>query len=317
MEAQRAIQLCSDEFPDGLERLIEILGITVEAEDLSVDGWCYQTPDGSRFVRLNKSSPSTRQRFTLAHEIAHFLLINNPGGLFFQKDIFNPNSQDEELANDLASKLLFPEEKVLEAIKEPYVDGKIIKHLSKMAGASEIAAALRIYRLTDRLGLEEVTIAHIKDGEVVWKRSAGATKIDSKALLSVFREASDMPCSTNRIRSRSGKYFQISSLVNPYYPFVFLHSLNEVIASRPFLGRSRKELEGRLFNQNNRFRSSLNGMISGCKKLVVGMGPEEAVNFLLKKYADSYVFGENADWLDLFWSDDCHDYLLIRLSEYI
>jgi len=66
---------------------------------------------------------------------------------------------------------------------------------------------------------------------------------------------------------------------------------------------TRKELEEKLFSNNTRFRSVLNGRISACKGLVKGMEVEQAARFMIDRYGDV--------------SEDCFQYLLFRLEPYI
>jgi hypothetical protein len=54
----------------GVSRIVE--------EQLQFDGGVFQLPDGERIIKLNITSPATRKRFTLAHEIGH-LLLGKPG----------------------------------------------------------------------------------------------------------------------------------------------------------------------------------------------------------------------------------------------
>ena len=73
-------------FPDvGIVDLANLLGIDVVYVDLNINGKGYEGAiqykdknDKSKGARvfINSESPSHRQRFTLAHEIGHFLLHN-------------------------------------------------------------------------------------------------------------------------------------------------------------------------------------------------------------------------------------------------
>lgn len=70
-------------------------------------------------IYVNSMQPTVRQRFTVAHEIAHFLLHKNliddqKGNVLYRKD-FNSSSTIEQQANSLAAALLMPKEQILKA----------------------------------------------------------------------------------------------------------------------------------------------------------------------------------------------------------
>lgn len=72
-------------------------------------------------IYINKSQPIVRQRFTLAHEISHFILHKDlideqKGSVLYRKD-FNSSSSIEQQANFLAAALLMPKEEIEKAWK--------------------------------------------------------------------------------------------------------------------------------------------------------------------------------------------------------
>ncbi|HWP60448.1 MAG TPA: ImmA/IrrE family metallo-endopeptidase [Candidatus Acidoferrales bacterium] len=88
--------------PVDLFRLARKVGIqrVTQAQTL-LDGQLVELPGGSYEVILSRSAPVTRQRFTLAHEIAHLLLFPHNAGC-------NQARESEELCNVAASELLIP-----------------------------------------------------------------------------------------------------------------------------------------------------------------------------------------------------------------
>lgn len=64
-----------DELPVRVERYAAGVGAEVRVEALEPDeAGCSFEAGGKRFICVNETDPRTRQRFTICHEIAHFLL---------------------------------------------------------------------------------------------------------------------------------------------------------------------------------------------------------------------------------------------------
>ena len=63
--------------PVPIEPYLEEVGATLRrATDLQADepGWSFVAPSGKRYICVNDADPQQRQRFTICHEIAHFVL---------------------------------------------------------------------------------------------------------------------------------------------------------------------------------------------------------------------------------------------------
>ena len=72
-----AIAICAASFPNGPEELASHLKVVVERSALQgVEGWCVSGI--KTVVRINSNSSPARQRFTLAHELAHLILGTQP-----------------------------------------------------------------------------------------------------------------------------------------------------------------------------------------------------------------------------------------------
>jgi Zn-dependent peptidase ImmA (M78 family) len=91
-----------------------------------------------KIVVYNSTHPTVRNRFSVAHEIGHFIL-----GHSFNNDIFNLNSQDprEIEANIFASELLMP----FGMIKRDIVLGERVPGLAKIYWVSEEAVGWRLF----------------------------------------------------------------------------------------------------------------------------------------------------------------------------
>ena len=97
-------------------KLAKDLGIKeVKEESISGSASGYIQNENDEFViGVEKSDPETRKRFTIAHELAHFLLhkqeIIDVGGSVFDNRLYRSylNSDLEVEANRLAADLLMP-----------------------------------------------------------------------------------------------------------------------------------------------------------------------------------------------------------------
>ena len=150
---RHAVDLCGEKFPKGLECLVEKFSISVEDASINVDGWCFREPDGRYVVRLNKNAPLTRKKFTLAHEIAHFILGSGPGDFFLIKNLddYDPRSPQERDADELASQLLLPYKVVRQLVDGRCVDCNLLRSIARKAKVSEAVVALRLVKLGKHL----------------------------------------------------------------------------------------------------------------------------------------------------------------------
>lgn len=71
-------------------------------------------------IRVNKNHNERRQRFTVAHELGHYMMHRNKAEAFTDEIFFRTESKEgiEYRANEFASKLLMPEDRVRKAIAE-------------------------------------------------------------------------------------------------------------------------------------------------------------------------------------------------------
>jgi|SRR5690606_155486 len=100
-------------------------------------------------IRVNRHDVVARQRFTLAHEIAHFLLHQDYIGdgleddMLYRSRLSNPLEME---ANSLAAEILMPKH-LLDSLKEKYLDiaSKDLR-LEKMAKELEVSTDALSYR---------------------------------------------------------------------------------------------------------------------------------------------------------------------------
>ena len=95
-------------------------------------------------IGVNQNHHKNRQKFTLAHELGHYVLhreknINIVDTTFFRNNDTNPI---EYMANEFAAKLLMPEDKV-----RYLVDKQKIKNIGRLAEEFGVSASAMKYRI--------------------------------------------------------------------------------------------------------------------------------------------------------------------------
>lgn len=110
-------------FPLDIESLVIKLGIKIIKEDGEEDfsGCIQQRADGVYYLSVNKYHNPRRQRFTMAHELGHFILHKDKLNEIGRETILmrEPKalSNIEREANDFASDLLMPKDVFTQQIK--------------------------------------------------------------------------------------------------------------------------------------------------------------------------------------------------------
>jgi Zn-dependent peptidase ImmA (M78 family) len=308
---EKAVQLSEAHFPKGLEHLIKLLSITVEHASICIDGWCSIDAKGNRFIRLSTASPAARQRFTLAHEIAHFILGTKRSSLTLDKDVYDSKSVVEREANDLAAELLFPESKVREIVTYPVVTAKVIKNLAKKADASEIAAALRLAKLGESLGINRAVVIHFENGEVKWKVPY-SQRVNSEASFDLYQLARESRKNTYYLDMQDDTVVVASALQNPDYPVLFQHLTVKAAVANLDDHESLREIEAELFSGDKQFQMSMSGKFGFCKPKIKDMSVDEAVEFFVERYADKW---EDEASRAKFNSRLCRKYIRLRIEE--
>ena len=151
-EVRAQIDAYLAEYPVRLGALAAALGVKVLRSTLprGISGQIGQE-DGEFVIRINRHEAKHRQRFTLAHELAHFLLHKDrviaDGG--WSENVLLRSGQPAKVeyeANRLASDLVIPSAKLAEAAKEyngPITD-EVIEDLAKRFGVSTTAMEIKL-----------------------------------------------------------------------------------------------------------------------------------------------------------------------------
>lgn len=141
----------TSETPVRVGALAKALGLKVVAAALpmNISGLIQPDEDGEGFVvKVNRFEPKERQRFTIAHEIAHYLLhrdrINNGvvDSVLYRSKL---TSRAEAEANRLAADILMPHAQIRRAISEGTVGtGKTqVDDLAQLFNVSRQAMDIR------------------------------------------------------------------------------------------------------------------------------------------------------------------------------
>jgi Zn-dependent peptidase ImmA (M78 family) len=115
-----------DQPPVPIKEIAEAIGLTVHFKDFegnNISGFLYRDKE-SDIIGVNSSHPSTRQRFTIAHEIGHFILhkrdtmrVDRLFTINFRNAVSATATSREEIeANAFAATILMPKKLVIETI---------------------------------------------------------------------------------------------------------------------------------------------------------------------------------------------------------
>lgn len=137
-----------------IDRLISNYNINIRKEPLSPEISGKLEKEGGQWtILVNSKHNEARQRYTLAHEFAHYCLHRNDHSTFEDTAFFRKEENKtmiEYEANQFAAELLMPEKSIKTAISEDILS---LKDLAKRFGVSLIAMRNRLidlgYKLID------------------------------------------------------------------------------------------------------------------------------------------------------------------------
>lgn len=152
-EEARIIESYQQDFPVKVSGIAKDLGVSVKAAtlEMGISGEI-KSHDDAYLIRVNRHDSKHRQRFTVAHELAHFLLHRDRIGDGIIDDILYRSALSDTLeaqANRLAADILMPIDLVLAQMKE-FKDLKSEEQYEKTAqraGVSTTALKIRLGKL--------------------------------------------------------------------------------------------------------------------------------------------------------------------------
>ena len=134
--------------PVDIYGVAEFLGLEISEELMDEDLSGYlEFKDGVWMIGVNSLHHINRKRFTVAHEIAHYVLHRDPNRNFVDKVFARrlaDHNPEERAAEGFAAKLLMPEDKITERIS----DGETsLQSLAKVFQVSALAMKYRVQTL--------------------------------------------------------------------------------------------------------------------------------------------------------------------------
>jgi Zn-dependent peptidase ImmA (M78 family) len=139
--------------PTDLLKICQDLELKLYEEDLSTDGYLVESPEGKGiiFYRGPKYLAGYRWRFTVAHEIAHWVLEkmtneNNSHQAVLEKI--------EDWCNNFAGKLLIPDQWLNPAVGEELTN---FSHYSNLIRTFEVSEDVLVRRLWETMRISTIT----------------------------------------------------------------------------------------------------------------------------------------------------------------
>lgn len=150
---RESIEAHLEEAPIKLHTIARALGLTVKSATLPVgiSGEIRPNPKdpGTYIIRVNRHDSSKRQRFTVAHEIGHFLYHRDMIGAGIRDDVLYRSGLSNKMeaeANRLAADILMPRDLVDNKLEEAKAQGieDIVCYLADEFDVSEAAMKIRL-----------------------------------------------------------------------------------------------------------------------------------------------------------------------------
>jgi Zn-dependent peptidase ImmA (M78 family) len=157
---QLLLQFGIDEPPIPVERIVRHLGLKLEATEFGDDvSGILVVEAGRGIIGVNSSHSRVRQRFSIAHELGHFVLHSANARLFIDKKYFaafrdsrsstGENKRERE-ANAFAAALLMPTDLVTRIVDHhqfDLADDAYVETLANLFQVSKQAMTIRMVNL--------------------------------------------------------------------------------------------------------------------------------------------------------------------------
>ncbi len=284
-----AIDVCVQNFPAGPEKLAAYLQVAVAKSPLQgVEGWCLRGVN--TLIRVNSTSTPFRQRFTLAHELAHLVLGTEPD---IATEPFSSNSREEHDADQLASEFLIPDDELQRHLRgELPVDAKSLERLAKAANVSPVMAACRVVSSTKKLGLQNAAVVFFVDGRAKWRYSCGLkfTASEAERLMHVALKSKPNPV---REPNNDGNIVIGSIIDAMVYRVLLIQLLSTDAAAKTTREERIRELALSIFANDQSFQQSVAACLGFVKNHCKGMSRDEATQFFNERYLGKKFTGGN------------------------
>lgn len=138
--------------PIDLAKICETLELKINYEPLCSIEALLIVSSGKKNVIIDNSKKiyPQRERFTIAHEIGHYIIPWHENLQQCDKIVnFESDDEFENQANDFASELLVPKSNLLEDIKDKKITLSLIKYLAEQYNVSLVLMARRVLQYAD------------------------------------------------------------------------------------------------------------------------------------------------------------------------
>jgi Zn-dependent peptidase ImmA (M78 family) len=144
--------------PIDLGRVARHLGLKITYRELpkTISGFLHRRSSGGAMIVVNSKHLSGRQRFTIAHEIGHFVLGHYENEIYvdktykvqFRSDAHEVSHPEEAQANTFAAALLMPKEMLAKDVRQRahghQIEDDVIDALMQRYRVSERALLIRL-----------------------------------------------------------------------------------------------------------------------------------------------------------------------------
>jgi Zn-dependent peptidase ImmA (M78 family) len=132
--------------PIDIETLAKRMGVLdITYADLIEDGHLEYEPGHTR-IRIRHDMGDARSRFTIAHELGHFLLLDPKTRVVVHRTKYNSSNQ-ERLCDEIAAALLLPAEWIAERYASRTHNLSTVRHLAQDTGTSRSAVVARLQQV--------------------------------------------------------------------------------------------------------------------------------------------------------------------------
>ncbi|MDX2004547.1 MAG: ImmA/IrrE family metallo-endopeptidase [Meiothermus sp.] len=157
--AQKLLKQVGSTIPVDVYALAQTLGVSVVEESLDdpVSGFLIVKKDKG-IVAVNKNHHTNRRRFSVAHELGHFVLHRQEEKLFVTNVYYRNGASDKGVdpkeiqANAFAAALLMPEDTLRQLVGDTAIDLSDEERVKSLAAKFEVSLQAMLVRLSS-LGL--------------------------------------------------------------------------------------------------------------------------------------------------------------------
>lgn len=150
--------------------LAETLRIDVRREALGNPGLLIQRRDGSFEIRVDSGMPLERQRFTVAHELGHYLMFRHMPKEMVGSTLEDHDPEEEYLCDVAAAEMLMPMKGIRASLRQSGLSANTVFALARQYAVSRQAM---MRRLCVALSSE----ARVDCAFVLWRADGGVRLI--------------------------------------------------------------------------------------------------------------------------------------------